>query len=108
MAASDTPARRLVKQFARSYYRAVMDVEGRPVGYAPSWARDQKLIGDLLETFSEEKLGELLDRYFSTERKVYSLVFFKTDINRLMQEDIAENKQYHKQKMVNPDADRFA
>lgn len=96
-----TPAMTLLKQFSR-LYRENVGVE-----YVPSWGRDLKMFGDLLGTLPVEKLGELIDRYFATERKTYSIPYFKCDINNLMQANIAEAKQYNKPKMVNADSDRF-
>lgn len=95
------PATEILQLFSRRYREEV------GVEYVPTWGRDLKMFGELLGLFSVDKLGELIERYFTTPRKTYSIPFFKCAINDLQQADIRENKKYNKAEMINPDSDRF-
>jgi len=71
-------------------------------GYTPTWGRDIKIFGELVSTYGPGRVRELVELYFKTPRKLYSVPFFKTEINNLLQQCPKS-----KAKMVNHDGDRF-
>lgn len=78
----------LVKRFG-SFYR-----EKIGESYPPTWGRDLKMFGDLLNFYELEKLEELLEIYFETESRIYSIPFFKAQLANVLQEWVRrkENK----------------
>ena len=78
------------------------------VEYVPTWGRDLKILGDILEIISLEQTRELLQLYFSTPQSNYSIPFFKCALNELQQRYLKQNEKFlNKRKLINPDAERF-
>lgn len=78
----------LVRCFGKFYREKIGEV------YPPSWGRDMKMFGDLLKSYELGKLEELLEIYFETESKIYSIPFFKVQLANVLQEWVRrkENK----------------
>lgn len=70
----------LVQYFGKFYREKIGEV------YPPTWGRDMKMFGELLKSYSVEKLEELLAIYFEIDRRIYSIPFFKVDLANVLQE----------------------
>ena len=91
-------AKSLIGVFGR-YYREKVGEK-----YLPTWTRDIKLFKDLLEVYPRERLERMLETYFETPQKIYSVVFFRARVAELVQVTPKEDKP---KKLVNPDRERF-
>lgn len=90
-------ARDLIQAFTKLYNDQVSE------RYAPSFGRDGKIFKNLLDVFTGVELLGCLHIYFIKPQRVYSVPFFKTQVNELYE----EYKATKKEKLVNKEASRF-
>lgn len=78
-------AKALIQRFAKLF------AERTGERYTPAWGRDTKILKALLETYDFDKLETVIDLYFSTQRRIYSIPFFKVAVSELIQIRPKEN-----------------
>lgn len=80
------PARTLLTYFGQIY----LNTKGSP--YIYTWGRDIKIFKSILALLTEQtedqkmnKIKELIDLYFATPSKIYSPVYFRSNLSELVQ-----------------------
>lgn len=69
----------LIQYFGKLYKEKVGEF------YPPTWGRDSKMFKDMLVLYPKESLEEMLDMYFETEARIYSIPFFKVALSYIVQ-----------------------